>query len=374
MDNVTLKCYKCGREYSGSEIIWKCDCGGILDVWMDYKFRKSTIKRSKNNLWRYRRSIPVSSDENIVSFSEGFTPMIGIEIGGKEILFKQDYLFPTGSFKDRGSTVLVSKIKELGIDRVVEDSSGNAGSSIAAYSSRAGINCEIYVPDYTPGEKLTQIISSGAELKRIEGTREDTQNAAVKRAEDIYYASHHWNPFFLQATRTYAFEAAEQLGWKSPDAVVLPVGSGSLILGAYRGFREMHESGVIRKVPELIGVQAENCAPLVKAFRGGLDYVPSIIPEDTIAEGIAISNPARGEQILDSIIETGGIFISVTEEEIRESLEWIVRRGFYIEVTSAATIAGVKKFLREYDAGGTIVSTLTSHGLKNSSKIRDLLS
>ncbi len=200
---------------------------------------------------------------------EGFTPLVETDFNGHRVLLKIDYLFPTGSYKDRGATVLISKAKELGIKKVIEDSSGNAGSAIAAYCARAGIGCEIYVPQTTSLGKLVQIQAYGANLRRIEGSREETARVAMEAASRIYYASHCWNPFFLHGTKTFAFEIWEQLGWKAPDVLILPVGHGTLFLGAYLGFKELKEAGLVKRVPKLVAVQSVSCAPLYKAFKKG---------------------------------------------------------------------------------------------------------
>jgi threonine synthase len=200
---------------------------------------------------------------------EGFTPLEEMNFNGNKVLMKIDYLFPTGSYKDRGATVLISKTRELGIKKVVEDSSGNAGSAIAAYCARAGIRCEIYVPKTTSSGKLAQIQAYGATLRRIQGSRERTAQAAMKAASRIYYASHCWNPFFLHGTKTFGFEIWEQMGWKVPDVIILPVGHGTLFLGAYLGFKELREAGMVKRLPRLVGVQSTFCTPLLQAFRKG---------------------------------------------------------------------------------------------------------
>ena len=249
-------------------------------------------------MWRYREAIPISRDENILSLGEGFTPLEEMDFHGRRVLLKIDYLFPTGSYKDRGATVLISKAKELGIKKVVEDSSGNAGSAIAAYCARAGIACEIYVPQATSLGKLVQIQAYGAHLKRIEGSREKTAQVAMEAASETYYASHCWNPFFLHGTKTFAFEIWEQMGWKTPDVLVLPVGHGTLFLGAYIGFKELKEAGMVKRIPRLVAVQSASCAPLYQAFRRGWKETGAIKKRETVAEGIAIAEPVRGRQIL----------------------------------------------------------------------------
>jgi threonine synthase len=301
--------------------------------------------------------------------NEGFTPLEEIEFNGGGVLIKIDYLFPTGSYKDRGATVLISKMKEWGVQKVVEDSSGNAGSAIAAYCAKAGIGCDIYVPQYTSPGKLIQIQAYGATLKRVEGSREKTAEKAMEAASKIPYASHCWNPFFLHGTKTFAFEVWEQMDWRAPDTLVLPIGHGTLFLGAYIGFKELKTAGMIKRIPKMVGIQSASCAPLYQAFKKGWRETRPIEKEETIAEGIAIADPVRGRQILEAIRETGGEVLAVTEKEIKVALKEMGRKGHFIEPTSSATIAGLKKYLRKKRQNETVVSTLTGMGLKSAGKM-----
>jgi len=320
-------------------------------------------------LWRYREAIPIHNDASILSMNEGFTPLEEIEFNGGGVLIKIDYLFPTGSYKDRGATVLISKMKEWGVQKVVEDSSGNAGSAIAAYCAKAGIGCDIYVPQYTSPGKLIQIQAYGATLKRVEGSREKTAEKAMEAASKIPYASHCWNPFFLHGTKTFAFEVWEQMDWRAPDTLVLPIGHGTLFLGAYIGFKELKTAGMIKRIPKMVGIQSASCAPLYQAFKKGWRETRPIEKVETIAEGIAIADPVRGRQILEAIRETGGEVLAVTEKEIKVALKEMGRKGHFIEPTSSATIAGLKKYLRKKRQNETVVSTLTGMGLKSAGKM-----
>lgn len=320
-------------------------------------------------MWRYREAIPIHNDASILSMNEGFTPLEEIEFNGGGVLIKIDYLFPTGSYKDRGATVLISKMKEWGVQKVVEDSSGNAGSAIAAYCAKAGIGCDIYVPQYTSPEKLIQIQAYGATLKRVEGSREKTAEKAMEAASKIPYASHCWNPFFLHGTKTFAFEVWEQMDWRAPDTLVLPIGHGTLFLGAYIGFKELKTAGMIKRIPKMVGIQSASCAPLYQAFKKGWRETRPIEKVETIAEGIAIAEPVRGRQILEAIRETGGEVLAVTEKEIKVALKEMGRKGHFIEPTSSATIAGLKKYLRKKRQNETVVSTLTGMGLKSAGKM-----
>ncbi len=368
-----LVCRSCNKEYSLNDVIWRCSCGGLLDIDFESFFPIEKIKKRPPTLWRYREAIPIDNNINIISFNEGFTPLIPLDFNNKKVMIKLDYLFPSGSFKDRGATVLVSKMKELGIRKVVEDSSGNAGSAIACYCAKAGIEIDVFVPSYTPYGKIAQIESYGANLNKIPGTRDDTAKAALKEAENTYYASHYWNPFFFQGTKTFAFEVTEQLDWKVPDSVILPVGSGSLLLGLFTGFNELLNAKIINRIPRLIGIQAENCAPLAFAFEKNLNEIPKIERKETIAEGISISEPIRGKQILDIVKKSNGKFIMVSESEIKDALRWITKKGFLIEPTSVVVISGIKKYLNKTSKDEIIVSLFTGHGLKEVEKIYNLL-
>jgi threonine synthase len=318
-------------------------------------------------MWRYREAIPIENDADIVSFDEGFTPLTPHVIAGSTFLLKQDHLFPTGSYKDRGASVLISQAKALGVDRVVEDSSGNAGAAVAAYCARAGIQCDIYVPDSTSPAKLEQIASYGAELHRIPGSREDTADAALNAAEGHFYASHVWNPYFFHGTKTFAYEVWEQLGHSAPDEILIPTGNGTLLIGAHIGFGELLAAGLIDRIPGLIGVQAENCCPLFQMWEQNLDHLPIRENTPTTAEGIAIATPARAKQIVDIIRSTGGQLVTVSETEIRSAYDIMNRSGWFIEPTSASAIAAAHR--RPHAEDKTVVIPLTGHGLKSAGKI-----
>jgi threonine synthase len=355
------------------EKIWKCTCGGLLDLDFQPHFPIDKIQQRKPTLWRYREAIPILDDANIVSFDEGFTPLTPVDFGGKIVWMKQDHLFPTGSYKDRGASILISKVKELGVQNVVEDSSGNAGCAIAAYCAQARIKCQIFVPEDTAAGKLAQIEFYGAKLNRIPGSREDTGRAVLKAADKDYYASHSWNPFFFQGTKTFAFEVCEQLGWKPPGSVVVPVGNGTLLLGAYIGFNELFYAGIIREIPKIIGVQSLHCAPLYQALKKGLEEIPPIDKKETLAEGIAIAEPIRGKQILAAVKKSKGDLIVVDDSEIKKSLRDLCQRGFYVEPTSAAATAGLRKYLETSPSDEIVVSVLTGHGLKTTEKMLKIL-
>jgi threonine synthase len=303
-----------------------------------------------------------------ITMGEGLTPIVPLDKNYPNLLVKMEYLMPTLSFKDRGAVIVIAKAKELGVKKVIQDSSGNAGTSIAAYANRAGIECDIYVPENTSPKKVKQISAHGAKVHLIKGTREDTAQAALNAVEkgEGFYASHVYNPFFYEGTKTYVYEVFEQLDGNLPEVFIIPVGNGTLLLGAYYGFKELLQLGLIKKIPRIIAVQAQNCAPIYKAFKIGKDNVDKVTNTGTLAEGIAIAEPKRGAQILEAIRETEGEIITAHEDKIFETRTYLAQRGFYVEPTTAATFAAFFDFYEENKSklGGKVIIPLCGAGLK----------
>ena len=367
---MQLVCRTCGATHPETTGRWRCTCGGPLDVDFEGAIDTRRIAGRPPGMWRYREALPVSADRHVVSFNEGFTPLFQTQIDGRRLTVKQENLFPTGSFKDRGASVLISRALELGVEKVVEDSSGNAGAAVAAYAAKAGMACEIFVPESTSPGKLAQIRLYGAKLIRVPGSREATARAAMKAADSHFYASHVWNPFFFQGTKTYAFEIWEQLGFTAPDTLIVPTGHGTLLIGAFLGFQDLLKNGLIDRLPRIIAVQAAGCAPVYRMWRDQLSEIPHASSGDTIAEGIAIAEPARASQILEVVRETGGQVISVTDDEIENALLELCNQGLYAEPTSATAIAAFRK--TPETVGERIVAPLTGHGLKSTEKMLKL--
>jgi threonine synthase len=292
-------------------------------------------------LWRYGDCIPVSGQTaEGLSLGEGLTPLIGAGDGLPGISIKLDYLFPTLSFKDRGAVVLVASALERRARALIADSSGNAGSAIAAYAARAGLPCTVFVPAATSPGKREQIRAYGAALESVPGDRAAASEAAIEAVSrtGAMYASHVYDPYFVQGTKTFAFELWEQ-GSGVPDAVVLPVGNGTLLLGAARGFRELHRAGLIERPPALVAVQSKRCAPLARAWAVGSPEPVGVSVGETAAEGIAIAHPARGAQILAAVGDSGGCVVGVPEAAIAPAHADLGRRGLFVEPTAAVTWA-----------------------------------
>ncbi|MGP4076030.1 threonine synthase [Halobacillus sp. K22] len=359
---------KWNNEYVPNRTEWKPEEGVFRMKPYPVDFPIKKIKERQASMWRYQEALPFEKADTYASITlgEGMTPLVPLDADHPNLFMKMDYLMPTGSFKDRGAAVLIAKAKELGVSSVIADSSGNAGTAIAAYSARAGMNCRIYVPASTSEKKLAQIEAHGAYIHKIPGSREDTAQAAKNAVENenLYYASHVYNPFFYEGTKTFAFEIWEQLGEKVPDSLILPVGNGTLLLGAYIGFQNLKEAGVTNRLPRIIGVQSESCAPIAEAFISG-ESVSPVENKGTLAEGIAIADPMRGEEIIEAVKDTRGTIVTAPEGDIKAARQELAGKGFYVEPTTAATYAAYQKYEAEIvHPDETIVMVLCGTGLK----------
>jgi threonine synthase len=364
-------CNTCRREYPLDTREWLCACGGFLEIRDWPAFDPEIIDGAQTGLWRYHRLLPLDAGWQPVTLGEGGTPMLPLDWAGRTFACKVEGLAPTGSFKDRGAAVLVTALRGLGIRRAVEDSSGNAGASLAAYTARAGIACEICVPNTAAGPKLAQMEAHGAEVIEIKGRREYAALAAwAAAAHGAYYASHVFNPYFLAGNETLAYELWEQLGHRAPESLILPVGNGSLLLGLYRGFGRLLAAGLVERLPRLVAVQAAACAPIYHAFHAGHLVVEPAPRDPTVASGLAIAQPARGSEILAALRDTRGTALSVSEEAILKTRDALARRGFYVEETSAVAVAALQELadISAATPGETAVVILTGHGLKTYSQ------
>jgi threonine synthase len=368
IDSVT------GGTYPLDQPRWRGEEDGYLKLGDAPGLTRGEIDTSCRSVWRYARALLVDAAD-AVTLGEGWTPLVLREFDGAAVAMKLDFMMPTGSFKDRGMTVLVSYLKQCGIDQVLEDSSGNAGASLAAYAAAAGMSCRILVPETASYPKIAQMAATGADVVTISGSRQDVADAALRYASHLFYASHNLQPFFIEGTKTLAYELWEQLGFAVPDNVVIPLGYGSNILGCERGFSELIRRGEITRMPRLFGVQATGCAPLYAAWQAGADRLVATDLSPTIAEGIATSKPTRVREIVEGVRISGGEIVAVEDREIVDALGMLARCGIYIEPTSAAAAAGLRRLLAEGTIGRdeTTVLLLTGSGLKASQKIGELL-
>ncbi|KOU51201.1 pyridoxal-5'-phosphate-dependent protein subunit beta [Streptomyces sp. MMG1522] len=415
-DMTSYHCPVDGTRSAITALTWCCPvCRGPWDL--DFTPARGVAANAlagrADSLWRYKEFLPL--DTSAISLGEGRTPLVPLT---DTVSAKLDFLMPTLSFKDRGAVMLGELARRLGPDRVVADSSGNAGTSFAAYCARAGLPCTVYVPEGTSAKKTEQIRAHGARLVTVPGDREATARAARAAADEpgVFYASHVFNPYFLHGTKTYAYELWEDLGGRLPEALAVPVGNGTLLLGVALAVAELDALGLITARPRLIAVQAEAVSPLAAAFRAGAeDLLPvgagdllrdgaggagGLLPDGrtvpgggagaggvrgagaggvpgaggnaaggaggvepaTLAEGIAIPRPPRARQILAAVRESGGTFLTVPEDGIREAQRDLAARGLFVETTGVACWAAVR-------AGGDavrgeVVVPLCGSGLK----------
>jgi threonine synthase len=305
-----------------------------------------------------------------VTLGEGVTPLVAIDGG---LRLKLDFLMPTLSFKDRGSVVMIAKAAEMGVSRVVADSSGNAGASIAAYGARAGLTVEVFVPGATSEKKVAQLLGYGATVHRVSGSRADAATAAIDHVESTgaFYASHVYNPLFHHGTKTFAFELWEQLGGRLPETVVVPAGNGTLLIGAATGFGELVAAGLTDARPRIVAVQAERCAPLAHAAGAagrarGSEVGPRPSSLETAAEGIAIAEPPRLSQMLSIVSESGGTVLTVTEEGIASARTALAAKGIDVEPTAAAAYGAWLEWGEPSPPSSTVLA-ITGAGLKSPS-------
>jgi threonine synthase len=363
-----------GAAFPIDEPRWCGPDGEPLNLSPGAGLRRADIRSEERSLWRYASALRVE-DTQRVSLGEGWTPLVKAPWSGRNVSFKLEYMAPTGSFKDRGTTVLMTYLKSKGVPGILEDSSGNAGASMAAYTAACGMNCRILVPADAPAGKLVQMRGMGADVVPVPGTRQDVADRALAESRQYFYASHNWQPFFIEGTKTLAFELWEQFGFKSPDAVVVPLGYGSNVLGLRIGFEELLATGEIDFVPRIYGVQARNCSPFAVALEAGADVAVPFVPKPTVAGGIASLKPVRTREVLAAMRETGGALITVSEDEIAQALVGLLESGLYVEPTSAAGAAGLASLFKRSELAddASVVTVLTGSGLKATETIGDIL-
>jgi threonine synthase len=335
---------------------------------------RARIDTATRSLWRYRAALPMQVGDPI-TMGEGCTPLIRRTLHGAPALLKCEWFMPTGSFKDRGASVMLSLLRAQGVREVLEDSSGNGGAAVSAYAAAGGMQATIMAPASTSPAKTVQMRAHGATVELIPGSRQDTADAAVARSARTFYASHNWHPFFLHGTKTLAYELWEDLGFRAPDNIVTPCGAGSNVMGCEIGFSELLRAGEIDTMPRIFAAQPANCAPIAAAFLAGSEAPVATEIRPTIAEGTAIAQPVRLAEVLGTLRETRGGAVMLSEDEIGAATLDLARIGIYVEPTAAQGAAAFRKLL----ATGTItpeqttVLVLTGSGLKATPRMAELL-
>lgn len=363
------------KHYPITDLRWRSDDGNPMMLTELPGISRSDIDSRERSIWRYSASLPLVI-RNPTSLGEGCTPLLQKSWGDMRPFFKLEWFNPTCSFKDRGAAVMVSFLKQLGLQAILEDSSGNGGAAIAAAGAAAGMKVKILAPSYTPSPKVAQIRAFDADVQLVDGPREESEHEAIRQSEKIFYASHNWHPFFLQGTKSLAYELWEDLGFKAPDNIIIPVGAGSNLLGCHIGFKELMASGQITKLPRLYAAQPLNCSPLDASFIADADVPVDRIVMQTIAEGTAIKRPIRLREMLHAIRETGGQTIALTEEQITAAVRQLAAMGLYVEPTCASAAAAIDLLTKSGVIKSTQVTVvlMTGTGLKSTQYMTDLFS
>lgn len=378
-----LKCIKCGKEYAPSEVDYYCPtCGpeGTLDVLYDYasikpRFTKQALRYNDDfSLWRYSDLLPIEEKPKGLNLQVGWTPLykaerLEQELGMQNVFVKDDGRNPTASFKDRASAVGVVKALEFGKEIMCAASTGNAASSLSGFAACAGISTYIFVPAAAPAAKITQLLIYGSNVILVDGTYDEAFELCLQASQEFgwYNRSCAINPYLVEGKKTVAFELMEQLDWQVPDWIVMSIGDGCCISGAWKGFREMHQMGLISRLPKMLGVQAAGSNPVSRAFRSGADSFDYIRP-DTLADSISVGIPRNGFKALRTLTESKGDVVDVADEEILDSMRLMARlTGVFGEPAGVTGLAGLRRAVKEgiVKPNESVVLVVTGNGLKD---------
>lgn len=359
-----IKCSVC-NQLSTKLLDFRCSkCNQPISIQTHFAFKVQKIQKNNYTIWRYAEAFPYVKKAEIITLGEGWTPLVKFS---KNAYFKLENLNPTGSFKDRGSSIVISalhkKVKKTGA-YISEDSSGNAGASIAAYAARAGLKAKIYVPENVSGPKLKQIQFYGAEVVKVSGERSKVAEEAQKSEKTKLYVGHILHPLFRDGIRSLAYEIAEQLNWHVPEHIYLPVSAGTLLLGVINGFKHLVESKIIEVIPKIVACQTRQVSPLFHRFKN-LPYVASK-KITSVADALVSVNPPLLDVMVENLRKADGDVVMVEENEIFDAFTELARMGFFVEPSSAVAYAAYKKQLknREISKNAETIVILTGSGLK----------
>src|SRR5579864_874881 len=379
---VGLRCRECGTEYE-LQATHVCEmCFGPLDAVYDVALLRKTVSRRRieegpKSMWRYRDLLPVEDSVQVVTLGEGMTPLVkaerlGAELGLTNLYLKNDTMNPTNSFKDRVVSVAVSWARQNGFDTIACASTGNLANAVAAYAARAGIPAFVFIPSNLEEAKVSTTAVFRPTMVRIDGNYDDVNRLCSELADLLPWAFCNINvrPFYSEGSKTLTFETAEQLGWRLPDEIVIPIASGCQFVKHNKAARELFDLGLVSgsgaRMPRLSGAQALGCSPVATAFKNGETHIVPVKP-DTIAKSIAIGNPSDGSYVVQIARATGGVVESVTEEEILEGIELLARtEGIFTETAGGVTVAVLAKLARSgrWRGDETVVAYITGHGAK----------
>jgi threonine synthase len=376
------KCINCGSEYGVDEIVYFCrKCGDLLEIKYDTDTLakavcKSDWRNAPLSVWRYRDFMPISDPSKIVSLNEGGTGLhlcqhLARQLGIRQLYVKNEGENPTGSFKDRGMTVGVTKAVELGVKSVICASTGNTSASLAAYAAKAGLRCAVLIPSGKIAYgKLSQAMIYGANVIQVRGNFDESLDIVLKLSEKhrTIYLLNSINPFRIEGQKSLGFEICDQLNQEAPDVIIVPVGNAGNISAIWKGFSEFYELGVVKTLPKMIGIQAGGSAPIAHAIMSGSDTIVPVSTPETVATAIRIGAPVSWKKAMTAIRESYGTAETVTDEEILSAQKMLARvEGLFVEPASASSIAGLIKLVDNgtIDKDERIVCVTTGHGLKD---------
>jgi len=373
-----LRCRECGSEHEPARLSVCPDCLGPLDVLYDYDrvdWSEASLSRRPRSIWRYRELLPLLDHRRAVDLGAGFTPLrradrLAASLGLREVYLKDDTVNPTYSFKDRPASAAVSKAIELGYGVVGCASTGNLAAATAAHAAKAGLPCYVFIPRGIEGTKISQAIAYGARIVRVDGTYDEANAVASRAADRFGWALVNINvrPYYVEGSKSLAFEVCEQLGWEAPDHAIVPIGSGALLNAIAKGFRELGELGLLDgRGPRISGAQGLGCSPVVDAFKSGRDIIEPVEAPNTIAKSLAIGDPGDGVYALRRIRESGGFAEAASDAEIAEAIRLLGRtEGLFTEPAGAVTVAALKKLIASGAIEGDerVICYITGNGLK----------
>ncbi len=380
MKNVIhAKCVKCGKIYESTPDLTNCTCGGILDIIYDYDYIKTQLTKEKlasrrdNSMWRYRELLPVEEPTPAPPLRVGWSPLyeasrLAKELGIARLYVKDDGVNPTASLKDRASSMAVAKAMEAGAKVIACSSTGNAASSLAGNAAAAGMQTYIFVPSRAPKGKVAQLMTFGATVISVQGSYEETFELSKQAIEKWgwYNRNAAINPYLSEGKKTVGLEIMEQLGWEVPDYIAISVGDGCTIAGLWKGLKDLYAIGFIDKLPRLISAQAEGCCPLNRAIETGEPW--RLMEENTLADSIAVGVPRNADKALMAILESNGLVVNVSDQEIMAAQKLLGRTcGVFGEPAGVTGTAGLKKLCAQgkIDPDATVVSVVTGNGLKD---------
>jgi threonine synthase len=379
MFSVVAECSKCGETFPSNKVLTVCTkCGGALLFQYDLaqvaeNVSKNVLAKREDTFWKFWELLPLLSSENMVSFGEPYTPVLQLSFDSsttsKNVYLKDDGRLPTGTFKARGMSVAVSKLKELGVRRVAMPSAGNAAAALAAYGVKAGIEVCAVMPKDVPESNLKECVYMGAKVYLVDGLIGDAAEIVKKLSKNYgwFDISTNKQPYRFEGYKVMAFEIAEQFGWDLPDNILFPTGGGEGVIGLWKGFKELIELGWTEKIPRLIVVQSSGCAPLVKAYT---DKEPEVKEAwknaETIAAGLRVPHPYASYLVLRAIKETKGAAVAVDDKEIISSMKTFFKMGIYACPEAASTLAASTKLASEgiLDLNEKTLLYLTGNAMK----------